>query len=86
MDVGIRELKQHLSHYLDRAAAGETLRVTDRGQAKALLSPVLEQGRLQAGIDEGWIRAPKTDACLGHVEPFRSTLRTLDVLSDDRGE
>jgi prevent-host-death family protein len=55
--VGIRELKAKLSHYLDRAAEGETIVVTDRGKAKAelrALSPV--ERRIQQGIEEGWIR------------------------------
>ena len=55
--VGIRELKAKLSHYLDRASAGDTIVVTDRGRAKAELramSPV--ERRIQQGIVEGWIR------------------------------
>ncbi|HBJ73616.1 MAG TPA: type II toxin-antitoxin system prevent-host-death family antitoxin, partial [Actinobacteria bacterium] len=39
MDVGIRELKAHLSHYVRRASQGETIRVTDRGRTTALLIP-----------------------------------------------
>ncbi len=38
--VGVRELRQNLSVYLVRVAAGETLIVTDHGQAVALLSPI----------------------------------------------
>ena len=55
MDVGVRELKQHLSEYLDRAANGEIIRVTDRGQPKAILAPVPGAGRLAAGLEQGWI-------------------------------
>ena len=40
-DVGVRELKQRLSEYLDRAERGEVLRVTDRGRPKAVLGPLL---------------------------------------------
>ncbi|MGE3329224.1 MAG: type II toxin-antitoxin system Phd/YefM family antitoxin, partial [Acidimicrobiia bacterium] len=36
MNVGVRELKQGLSEYLDRVAGGEILTVTDRGTPKAL--------------------------------------------------
>jgi prevent-host-death family protein len=32
MDVGIRELKQHLSEYVDRVERGEVIRITDRGR------------------------------------------------------
>lgn len=34
MNVGVRELKQHLSEFLDRAAAGEVVTITDRGVPK----------------------------------------------------
>ena len=56
MDVGVRELKAHLSDYLDRAAGGELIRVTDRGVPKAVLGPVPGAGRVEQGIAEGWIR------------------------------
>ena len=38
--VGVRELRQNLSVYLVRIAAGETLEVTDRGRAVAVLAPL----------------------------------------------
>lgn len=37
--VGVRELRQNLSVYLDRVKAGETLEVTERGQPVAQLGP-----------------------------------------------
>ncbi len=86
MDVGIRELKQHLSEYLDRAAAGEIIRVTDRGHPKVIISPLAGHGRMQIGIDEGWIRGPLATSGLGPTERFQSHLRVLDVLREDRGE
>lgn len=54
--VGIRELKGRLSHYLDRAAAGETIVVTDRGRAKVEIRGLSVEERIQHGIEEGWIR------------------------------
>ena len=38
--VGVRELRQNLSVYLARLATGTVFRVTDRGQAVALLIPL----------------------------------------------
>jgi prevent-host-death family protein len=38
--VGVRELRQNLSVYLVRIAAGETLEVTDRGSPVAVLAPL----------------------------------------------
>ena len=53
--VGIRELKAKLSHYLERAAAGETIVVTDRGRAKVEIRKLSVEERIQQGIAEGWI-------------------------------
>ena len=49
MDVGIRELKAKLSEYLERAAQGERIRVTDRGRPKAVLGPLLDDDIVQRG-------------------------------------
>jgi prevent-host-death family protein len=38
--IGVRELRQHASRYLDRVAHGETLEVTDRGRPVARLVPI----------------------------------------------
>jgi prevent-host-death family protein len=37
--VGVRELRQNLSRYLERVKAGETLGVTERGRQVATLIP-----------------------------------------------
>lgn len=60
--VGVRELRQNLSVYLRRVSAGETLEVTERGRAVAILAPLPELssplGRL---IATGRVRAPVGD-------------------------
>ena len=38
--VGVRELRQNLSVYLERVVAGERLAVTDRGRPVAMLIPL----------------------------------------------
>jgi len=40
--VGIRELRQYLSRYLERVKRGEDLEVTERGRVVARLSPAGE--------------------------------------------
>lgn len=60
--VGVRELRQNLSVYLERIALGETLEVTDRGHPVAILAPlpkpvsVLERlradGRVTAAVGD----------------------------------
>jgi prevent-host-death family protein len=41
--VGVKDLKNHLSRYLKKAHAGETIRVTDRGQVIAVVTGVTPQ-------------------------------------------
>ena len=84
-DVGVRELKQRLSEYLDRAERGELLRVTDRGRPKALLGPLPGRANIQAGISEGWIRAGSGRG-LQPVKRMKAGRRVLDALAEDRGE
>jgi prevent-host-death family protein len=88
MDVGVRELKAHLSEYLDRAEAGEVITVTDRGKPVAVLAPLPPRVvDLDQAIAEGWVKAPAKRAGLGKAPtPRRSALRVLDVLAEDRGE
>ena len=84
-DVGIRELKQRLSEYLDRAERGEVLRVTDRGRPKAVLGPVPGRVRIEDGIRAGWI-TPGTGSPLGPAHRSKASRRVLEVLAEDRGE
>lgn len=84
-DVGIRELKQNLSRYVERAERGELLRVTDRGRPKALLGPLPGRARIEEGVAGGWI-TPGSGRGLRPVERRRSARKVLDVLAEDRGE
>ncbi len=45
--VGVRELRQRASELLRRVEAGETIEVTDRGRAVAVLAPLPESGPLE---------------------------------------
>jgi prevent-host-death family protein len=38
--IGVRELRQNASRYLARVASGESIEVTDRGRAVAVLIPI----------------------------------------------
>ncbi len=48
--VGVRELKNRLSHHLKRVRAGARLTVTERGKPIATLAPVQEKD------DQAWLR------------------------------
>ena len=85
MDVGVQEFEQHLSEYLERAAQGETIRITDRGQPKAILGPVPGSGRVALGLTESWIRAGEESkpAAVPRAKAARSI---AEVLEADRNE
>ena len=58
-EVGIRELKNGLSKYIDRVRAGEEVIVTDRGRPVARLSSVdASEDRLADLVASGLVRAP----------------------------
>lgn len=60
MEAGIRELRNHLSRYLDRVRSGEEIVVTDRGEAVARLVPLDEPRVLDRLIAAGLVDpAPK---------------------------
>ena len=84
--MGVRELRQHASRYLDRVKSGETVEVTERGQLVALLVPpdparnarerLIAGGRLIPS--SGALRLPR------RVVADRSSESVLDELREDR--
>jgi prevent-host-death family protein len=58
-EVGIRDLKNGLSKYIDRVEAGEEVIVTDRGRPVARLSPIdAAHDRLADLVAAGVVRPP----------------------------
>ena len=87
MDVGIRDLKARLSEFVERAAAGEVIRVTDRGTLRAVLMPLPEARRVEQGLAEGWIRRQQSRGP-GPARPVSAPPgpTTGELLTEDRGE
>lgn len=85
MDVAVRELKAKLSAYLQRAAAGEHITVTDRGRPIAVLGPPIGHVDLQAAADAGWL-TPATSTGLAPVRRRRAGRSVQEVLDEDRVE
>ena len=70
-EVGVRELKNSLSQYLDRVRNGEVVIVTDRGRPVARLSAVdASDDRLAELVAAGLVRTPASPT--RHV-PVRRT-------------
>jgi prevent-host-death family protein len=84
MDIGVRELKQRLSEIIERAAQGETIRVTDRGKPKAILGPVPGGAKIELGLEEGWIRAAE-ELPVTRAKRHRAQRSSVEVLDEDRG-
>lgn len=58
MEVGVRELRENLAGWLERAAAGEEIVVTERGRPKARIVPAAGESILDRLIREGRATAP----------------------------
>lgn len=59
--IGLRELRQHASRYLRLVQAGQSLQVTDRGRAIAMLVPIPDGGTLERLVATGRAEAPDGD-------------------------
>jgi len=87
--IGIREMRQHLSRYAQRARRGESFLITDRGAEVALLAPAPARAsaidRLVA--DRGARRGHGTilDAIDDLPEPIAGP-PSADVLDEIRAE
>jgi prevent-host-death family protein len=66
-EVGIRELRDHLSSWLEEVADGREITVTDRGKPVARIIPVNGRSRLDQLIADGLV-SPATRP----AEPARS--------------
>jgi prevent-host-death family protein len=86
MDVAIRELKAHLSEYLERVERGEVINVTKRGRRVARILPEPGSGFVERGIAEGWIRpgsgGPVAPAV--RVAPAPGTPDSTELIRRDR--
>jgi prevent-host-death family protein len=84
MEVGIRQLRNHLSDYLDRVREGDEVVVTDRGAAVARIVPI-EGGRtLDRLIAEGLVSpTAKTDR-MGPKGRIRANGSVSDLVADQR--
>jgi prevent-host-death family protein len=84
-EVGVAELRQNLSKYLRRVAAGERLVVTDRNKPVAELGPPPRTGsRVDELIAEGKVKPPRRRRLPG--EPLPKPLQPFGKVDDqERG-
>ena len=69
--IGIRELRQHASVYVDLAEKGYTVDITNRGRLVAQLIPVREPGSpLERLIAAGIIEPAEEPGGVSDIEPY----------------
>jgi prevent-host-death family protein len=84
MEVGVRELRAHLSRYLKRVAAGEEFVVTERGRPVARLAPANGRSKLDELIAAGLVEPARSRT--GWVPPKRIKAKGLvsDLVKEQR--
>jgi len=57
--VGVKDLREHLAEWLDRAESGEEILVTERGRPKARILGATAETTLERLAREGLVTLPK---------------------------
>ncbi len=84
VEVGVRELKNHLSRYLGRVRDGEEVVVTDHGRPVARLVAIdASSDRLNDLVRSGLVR-PARSARGPLPRPVRSSGTVSDAVADQR--
>ncbi|MFN4002196.1 type II toxin-antitoxin system Phd/YefM family antitoxin [Microcella sp.] len=93
--IGVRELRQNASKYLDRVKRGESIEVTERGVPIAIIGPVptVKKSRVQELIDDGLMTRGRGDLAAwlaanppAPVSPEYSGPSIAEILDEQRGE
>lgn len=87
--IGVRELRQNASHYLDLVEIGETVEITNRGRPVARLVPIRDaRHRTRADLIAEGLLLPGRGSVLDLPEPPErpgvSASALLDELRGDR--
>lgn len=86
--VGVRELRQNLSRYLDRVKAGEALDVTEHGRLVARLSPAADPSDAYADAASRFgatIPTSRLEHAIGRLPPRSAPAGTADsILAEGR--
>jgi prevent-host-death family protein len=72
--IGIRELRQNASRYIERVKAGETLEVTERGRPVAVLAPLPKP---TSGLDR-LIAEGRVTPATGRIEDLPPPIKVDD--------
>jgi prevent-host-death family protein len=84
MEVGIRELRGHLSEYLARVRAGDELVVTDRGTAVARIVPIDGGRAFDRAVAEGVVSPAAPTPRTRPTRRVRSRGPVSDLVAEQR--
>ncbi len=82
-EVGIRELRDHLSRYLDRVQDGEEVVVTDRGRAIARVLPMNGERTIDRLIAQGLV-TPARQRRRTRPKPLKTVGSVSDLVPEQR--
>jgi prevent-host-death family protein len=87
MDVGIRQLRDHLSRYVDEVQKGQEIVITDHGKAVARIVPI-EDGRrkLDQLIAEGLVTPAKRPRSKPNPLPNDGGVSLSEIVIEQRRE
>lgn len=85
IEVGVRDLKNNLSRYLDQVEAGVEVVVTDRGRPIARLNGIdtAPTDRLTALIEAGLVQPP-TATARRRPAPLRASGSVSELVAEQR--
>lgn len=83
-EVGIRELKNDLSKYIERVRAGEEVIVTDRGRPVARLSSLDRSADHLADLVAAGLVRPPSSAKRHRPRPIKANGTVSDLVAEQR--
>ncbi len=83
VQIGIRDLKAHLSSYVKSVRAGERIVITDRGAVVAQIVPAEGDAALQRLIDDG-IAMPPAHTKRSAPSPLVTDGSVSDLVAEQR--
>jgi prevent-host-death family protein len=84
MEAGVRELRDHLSRYLELVREGEEITVTDHGTAIARLVPLGRPRPLDRLIAEGLVTPGRTAKRPRAGRPVKGKGTVSDLVAEQR--
>jgi prevent-host-death family protein len=85
MEVGIRELRAHLSRYIDQVRDGEDIVVTDRGVPVARVVPMNGERKIDRLIAAGLVEPAPRQVPRPLPRPIKIEGGISDLVDEQRG-